>query len=128
MRAWTSVTLREMQAFLALCVMSGIVTVPSLHADPLMRTHLFSSVMPRDRFLAILQALHFNNNEDMPEDCPDRLFKLRPVIGHLLLKFATVYTPKQDISVDDSLFKFYGRLHFRMYNPRKRARFGRNPA
>ena len=128
MRAWTSVTLREMQAFLALCIMTGIVTVPSLHAywstDPLMRTYLFSSVMPRDRFLAILQALHFHNNEDMAKDCPDRLFKLRPVIDHLLLKFDTIYTPDRDISVDDSLFKFYGRLHFKTYNPRKRARFG----
>ena len=69
--------------------------------------------MPRDRLLAIFQALHLNDNAARPEDCPDRLYKLRPVIDHLLVRFAEVYTPERDISVDDFLFKFYGRLRFR---------------
>ena len=62
--------------------------------------------MPRDHLLAILQALNFNNNQDMPDDSPDWLFKLSPVIDQLSVRFAEVFTPQQDISVDDFLFKF----------------------
>ncbi|XP_022099413.1 piggyBac transposable element-derived protein 4-like [Acanthaster planci] len=128
MRSWTDVNTRELRAFLGLCIMMGITKHPTIHSywstDPLLKMSLFPSIMPRDRFLAILQALHFNDNSAMPEDCPDRLFKLRPVIDYLLEKFSNVYTPQRDISVDDSLLKFYGCLRFTTYNPRKRARFG----
>ena len=128
MRSWTDLNIRELKAFLGLCIMTGIAKHPTLHSfwstDPLLKMSLFPSVMPRDRFLAILQSLHFNDNTAMPDDCTDRLFKVRPVVDHLAQKFATVYVPQRDISVDDSLLKFYGRLRFATYNPRKRARFG----
>ncbi|XP_022095908.1 piggyBac transposable element-derived protein 4-like [Acanthaster planci] len=130
MRSWTDVNSRELKAFLGLYIMMGITKHPTLHSywstDPLLKANLFPSVMPRDRFLAILQALHFNDNSAMPEDCPDRLFKLRPVIDHLLERFSTAYIPQRDIAVDDSSLKFFGCLRFGTYNPRnrKKARFG----
>ena len=77
MRAWTVVNTRELTAFLGLCMMTGITKHPTLHSywstNPLLKTSLFPSIMPRDRLLAILQALHLKINSAMPEDNDDRL-------------------------------------------------------
>ena len=55
---------------------------------------------------------------------PDKLFKLRPLIDHLFEKFQEVYTPTRNISIDESLLLWKGRLSFKQYIPLKRARFG----
>ncbi|GFX69365.1 piggyBac transposable element-derived protein 4 [Trichonephila clavipes] len=39
-------------------------------------------------------------------------------------KFKSVYVPKPDISVDESLIAYKGRLSWKQYIPQKRARFG----
>ncbi|XP_072000375.1 vomeronasal type-2 receptor 26-like [Engystomops pustulosus] len=54
----------------------------------------------------------------------DRLFKIRPVLTFLEEKFSAVYTPQREISVDESLMSFKGRVKFRQYLPNKRARYG----
>lgn len=38
--------------------------------------------------------------------------------------FRNVYSPGRNLSVDESLVSFKGRLHFRQYIKTKRARFG----
>ena len=88
----------------------------------MMLSPFFGNTMPRDRFLQLLKNLHFNDND--ANDGTDRLFKLRPVIDTLTENFKTVYVPSQDVTTDESLWKFKGRLKFKQYNPSKRARFG----
>ncbi|XP_042894239.1 piggyBac transposable element-derived protein 4-like [Penaeus japonicus] len=78
--------------------------------------------MPRDRFDQIASALHFSRNDF--QDGSNRLWKLGPVIELLQKNCQPVYTPPQWIAVDESLWKFRGRLKFVTYNPTKRARFG----
>lgn len=41
---------------------------------------LVSSVLNRKQFLDILSCLHLNNNKMRPNDCVDKLFKLRPFL------------------------------------------------
>ncbi len=78
--------------------------------------------MPTDRYRDILGNTHFNRNEN--DDQIDRLYKLRPVINALNETFQAKYIPTQDISTDESLMRFHGRIGFKQYNPTKRARFG----
>lgn len=42
----------------------------------------------------------------------------------LLPRFTTVYSPSQNLSVDETLIKFKGRVQFRQFLPLKRSRFG----
>ncbi|XP_042866646.1 piggyBac transposable element-derived protein 4-like [Penaeus japonicus] len=116
----------EFQVWIALKIMMGISPKPrqtqywskdDLHEAPFLPKH-----MPRDRFDHISSALHFSSNE--LQDGSIRLWKLGPIIEHLKKNCPSVYTPPQWITVNESLWKFRGRLKFVTYNPTKRARFG----
>ena len=75
-----------------------------------------------------MKFLHFNNNNDLNYDVNDenrdRLHKVRPLIELIRGGCKNVYCPGQNLSVDESLVLFKGRLHFKQYIRTKRARFG----
>lgn len=123
---WKDVSKEEMQSLFALMILMGIVRKPSLEdfwdTDELIETPKFATVMPRDRFFAIYQSLHFCDSETADEE--DRLHKIRQVVELLNTNFREVMTPEKDVSTDESLLKFKGRLSWRQFNPSKRARFG----
>ena len=117
-----------MWKFLSLLFLTGIIKKPTLSSywstDPLLATPFFSSVMSRGRFYSILCWFHFNNNATRPEDCTDRLYKVRPVYDMLIEKFKTVYTPGEHLSLDEGMLKWRGRLLFKVYNPQKPEKYG----
>ena len=39
-------------------------------------------------------------------------------------KFQEVYVPSQNVAIDEQLLLYKGNLHFKMYIPMKRSRFG----
>lgn len=69
--------------------------------------------MARDRFLNILMTLHFSDNDQQPKG--DRLFKIRKLHDYLRDKFKQLYVPNQNVSIDESLLLFEGRLSFKQY-------------
>ena len=125
---WLEVTISEMWKLLSLLFLTGIIKKPTLSSywstDPLLATPFFSSFMSRDRFYSILRYFHFNNNATRPEDCTDRLYKVRPVYGMLIEKFKTVYTPGEHLPLDKGMLKWCGRLLFKVYNPQKPEKYG----
>ena len=124
---WTPVDLPEMERFLGLCFLMGLIKKNDINSywstDPLLKTPIYGQVMSRDRFLLILKFLHLVDNNNKPADA-DRLFKLEPLLQHMAAKFQQIYVPGQKVSVDESLLLYKGRLHFRQYIPLKRSRFG----
>jgi hypothetical protein len=130
-REWRETNAAEMEQFLGLVFLMGIIKKPSVDmywsTDPIYATPLFSCVMTRTRFRLLLRFFHFNDNSTAPnpnDPARDRLYKIRPLIDHLFEMFQSVYIPEARISVDESLLLWKGRLIFRQYIPLKRARFG----
>ena len=125
---WTPVTIPEMKKFIGTLLLMGIVYKPDLHmhwsTDIYYLTPAFSKIMKRDRFYLILKFLHFNNNEIVDPENPDWLQKVRPLIELLRERFRKVYSPGNNLSVDESLVLYKGRLKFKQYIKTKRARFG----
>jgi hypothetical protein len=81
--------------------------------------------MTRERLEIICKFLHFSDNETVSNfEGPEKLFKVFPVIFHLNNKFQELYLPSQDISIDESLTLWKGRLSFRQYLPLKASKFG----
>ena len=77
--------------------------------------------MSQDRFNLVWRYLHLTDNEAQvpaPEN-PDRLQKVRWIFDYLNSKFRTMYTSYRDMTIDDSMVKFKGRLQFRQYMPAK---------
>uniref|UniRef100_A0A673MY08 PiggyBac transposable element-derived protein 4-like n=1 Tax=Sinocyclocheilus rhinocerous TaxID=307959 RepID=A0A673MY08_9TELE len=119
--AWKPVTVSEMKVFLGLFFLTGIIHKPELDmywsTDEMLATPYFSKVMSRNRFEIIWRFLHFNDNTARPANDTDRLYKVRPVLDHLVSKFREMYQPNTNICIDEGMPR--GRLAFRVYNPQK---------
>uniref|UniRef100_A0A803K9B9 PiggyBac transposable element-derived protein domain-containing protein n=1 Tax=Xenopus tropicalis TaxID=8364 RepID=A0A803K9B9_XENTR len=114
-QAWYPTNINEIKRFLALTLAMGLVERNSL-----------ASYWDTNTVL-LLRFLHFNDNTTAVapnEPGYDRLYKLRPLIDSLSQRFAEVYTPSQNVCVDESLLLFKGRLKFCQYIPSKRSRYG----
>ena len=79
--------------------------------------------MQRDRFELILKFWHFSNNEEN-HDAGDRLSKLRTICDKLIANFQDAYTMEPDVSIDESMVLWRGRLKFRQFIPGKRHKYG----
>ena len=125
-RQWVPVTVPEMKVFLSLSLLMGIIVKPEIDQywsrNALLYTPIFSSSISRDRWMLIMEFLHFADNSQPQHN--DKLAKIRPLITFMNNRFQEVYVPDQNISIDEELIAWRGRLQFRQYIPSKRARFG----
>ena len=129
-RNWKDVNNDEMRQFIALQVLTGIVKKPEISqywsTDAFLRSPIFNEVMPRNRFQSITEFLHFNDNSkyDIHDTTRDRLYKVKPLVEYLVGKFKAAYTPDKNLSIDEQLLLWKGRLGFKQYIPNKGSRFG----
>nr|XP_004207578.2 piggyBac transposable element-derived protein 4-like [Hydra vulgaris] len=129
---WEETNVAEIKTFIAVILLIGVIYKAKLSMywskDVLYNTPIFSEVNSRNRFNILLRFFHFNNNEDENYDATnenrDRLHKVQPVINILRNRFKIVYKPGKNLSVDESLVLYKGRLHFCQYIITKRACFG----
>lgn len=70
-------------------------------------------------------CLHFapNPKENEPEP-EDRLYKVRFVVDHFNNKMTEIYSPGKELSLDESMVLWRGRLFFRQYILGKRHKYG----
>ncbi|KAL7637887.1 UNVERIFIED_CONTAM: hypothetical protein RMT77_011499 [Armadillidium vulgare] len=129
--SWYEVTIEEMRKFLGLYILMGIVHKPTINSywstDRYLSTPAFPSVMKRDRFCNILSFLHFEDVSeviDFSNEAERRLRKLNPLLRMLDEAIEKKYYPSQNLSLDESLLLWKGRLIFRQYIKSKRSRFG----
>ena len=113
---WTPVQRNEMVRFLTLCLLMGIVHKPRIRdywsIDSLLETPIFPKYMARNRFQAILKFLHLNDQSEFPprknddgsdNEHYDSLYKIRPFFDSLMLNSKTVYTPRVNIAIDETM-------------------------
>ena len=123
-------TKEEMKAFIALNIAMGLASKPAEEEywSTYWLTALeFSSVMPRNRYQLLKSFIHFNNNEERPrKDDPgyNPLFKIQPLIDICHPTYLTAYAPRKELSVDESMIRFKGRIAFRQYMPKKPTKWG----
>ena len=83
--------------------------------------------MSSRRFELILRFLHLNDSEVQPsrgQQGFDKLYKLRPLLELLVKNYKDCYTPSQNLSIDESMISFKGRLSFLQYLPKKPHKWG----
>lgn len=128
---WSDVSVSEMKAFLALHLSMGLVEKAEIEdywgTFWLTQTPGFGNVMSRNRFEIILSFFHFVNNNDYVrpgEPGHDKLFKVRPIMDLIIPKFAAVYSPLKELSLDEMTIAFKGRSTLKYYSPNKPDKYG----
>ncbi|CAK1582148.1 unnamed protein product [Parnassius mnemosyne] len=121
---WKDVTREELWTFFGLLLHTGTIRLNRL--SDYWKTHwlfklpCFSRYMPRNRFMLILRCLHFSS--DSNEE--DRLVPIRPIMNHFNETMKRIYSPGKQLSLDESMVLWRGRLIFRQYIKNKRHKYG----
>ena len=122
---------QELRRFFALVIIMGMIDYPQIEdywfTSWPFATSTFSSVMSRDRFSLILRFLHLNDNsgyKQKGEAGYDAIYKIRPFLTELLQRFEMMYTPEKELSLDEAMIRFKGRLSFIQYMPKKPTKWG----
>jgi len=117
-------TLEEM-CFFALSLLMTCNKKLALHeywsTDKYLRSSIFSEIMTRDRYLWILQMIHFTRQQESADDC---LYKISDIINMLRKSFCDTFYLYEKVCIDESLMLYKSRLSFKQYIPSKRNRFG----
>ncbi|XP_060562864.1 piggyBac transposable element-derived protein 4-like [Ruditapes philippinarum] len=128
---WEEVTVHEMRAFLGINILMGINQLPEAKmywsTDPLIGNTAVSKIMTINRFQQIMKYLHVSDRTTEPtRDQPgfDKLFKVRPVLDSLSDTFRRYFTLHREVSIDEAMVAFAGRLSYRQYMPAKPVKRG----
>ena len=124
---WKDVSVREQKKMVGLLLLMGQVRKDARDeywsTDKTIETPIFAKVLSRDRFRQVWNSWHFSNNDEADLRA-DRLQKINPLLDYFLPKFKEVYKPKRELSLDESIMPWRGRLCFKIYNASKLNKYG----
>lgn len=123
---WKDITLDEIKVFLGILFHMGTIRMNRINdywkKDYLFNLPTFSAFMSRNRFLLILRALHF---EEIDTQTPrTQMGKILPLVNFFNNRMQVIYYPDRELSIDESMVLWRGRLKFRQYIKGKRHKFG----
>ncbi|XP_069363497.1 piggyBac transposable element-derived protein 4-like [Maniola hyperantus] len=125
LRQWTDTTITEMRKFVGMLLYMGLTKLPTIAhywmLDPLYNLPLFRQIMSRKRFQLLLRYLHFSENDDASTS---RLHKIQPILDRFNNIMADLYYPEANLSIDESMVLWRGRLVFRQYIKNKKHKYG----
>lgn len=121
------VSIEELKIFFGILLLTGYHSLPrerlywSLDED--CKVSIFAKSMSRNRFLEIKKYLHFCDNTAAAETS-DKMFKVRSLADILIKKFLQWGVFHQDLSIDESMVKYFGRHPAKQFIRGKPVRFG----
>lgn len=122
---WKPLTVPELKTWLGLILHMGTIRLSRVNdywkTDPLFDLSIFRKTMTRDRFLLILRCIHFSDNKRQSDD---RLKKVNILLDWFNNQMLRLYYPGKDLSLDEGMILWRGRLIFRQYIKGKRHRYG----
>ena len=75
--------------------------------DDDVRNNAIAKALPRNTFDKWLKFLHLANNDTLQQG--DRYAKVSPLIDMLNARYVSMFPVKREISVDETMVKFFGR-------------------
>lgn len=125
-KEWEGCNTALMKAYLGILVHMGLSQFPRLVYHWKSSAHFSCSfcpnVMKRNKFFIMHKFFHITDNSRANND--DRLFKIRPLLELLVTKFQSFYVLNKELSIDERIVKYTGRLSFRQYIPNKPVKLG----
>ena len=120
-----------MKAFLAILILVDLDDMGTFRVhwttDPLLEKPGFRRIMSRNRFQMILRFLHVvDNSQQVPrgQQGYDRQFKIRNMIEKLVIAWNTCFQMEKELSVDECMVAFKGRVSMLQYMKSKPTKWG----
>ena len=127
LRRWLPVTVSEVRQYIAIFLYQGVLWKPTYEmyytTNPLFASAGIKWLLSYNKFKLMDKFIHFVDSSTLPNRYPV-LSKISTVWDYLTKKFQEVYTPTQNISIDESLLLCKGRLSWKQCICSKCARFG----
>lgn len=127
---WFETSPTEISAMLAMQISMGICAKPTIaeywNGFWLTKTDM-SSIMTRNRYQLLQTFLHMCNNTERIERGAvghNPLFKIQALLDLTEPLYQRYFQPARDISIDESMIKFKGRISFKQYMPAKPTKWG----
>lgn len=117
----------DLKKFIGILILSGYHKLPrealywSLDED--VGVELVSNAMSRNKFREIKRNLHLVNNDEAPSS-RDKMFKVRYLSNALMKKFLQWGVFHENISIDESMVKYFGHHPAKQFIRGKPVRFG----
>ena len=119
---WTDISAAEMMKFLAVTIQMGIDKRPSVKkywsVKEQYHTPWFNSVFARERF----ELLYHSMLHAAPVSA-EKTQKILPFLKKLVQNFQEVFYPFRNVSIDEMVVGFKGRVKYIQYNPTKPSKF-----
>ena len=130
-RHWYPTTPDEIKAYIGGQIVMGILPVPNLdmywYKDKLFHASQLEEKFSRNRYEAIQRNLHVaDTTQNPPRGQPghDKLAHVRPVLEIVKHNSFQEYKPHMEVSIDEAMIGFSGRLGFKQYVPLKPTKRG----
>lgn len=125
---WKEVDVSELKTFLGLLMHTGTIRLNRLQdywkTNRLFNLPIFRECMSRDRFLLILRCLHFSSeNENNRQTPPSRWEKVNFIVDSFNNKMSQIYYPRKELSLDEAMVLWRGRLVLRQDIKGKRHKY-----
>ena len=118
--------LAEEEAFIGLMVLAGAFKAQHRPTCELWSTMegqpVFRATMSEQRFKQIKGSLRFD--DPLRRDTTDRLAPIRFIFNLVTNSFKDYVEASENVTIDEQLLEFHGRVHFRQYISSKPGRFG----
>ena len=82
------------------------------------------ALMTRDAFLAMDRYFHGFNQRAIPRGNQYRLIAVRSVMEYLQDRCRSLVVPGENLSLDEGMMAYKGRLSIKVYNPKKPKKYG----
>ena len=116
----------ELKLFLAVLLLSGYIPYPrrsmywEMSSDS--RNTIVASLFTRNRFLDVLQYLHLADNNNLNPS--DKFSKVNPLFKMIDESCLQNFISEKNVSIDESMVPYYGRLGCKQYIQNKPVKFG----
>lgn len=126
-RRWQKPDLSSMKCYFGILLYMGIVQKPTIghywRTSQLFGSKGISQLMSEEHWQDINSNLYFID-EEVKSDESDPLYKIQPLIKHIISVSQEYYSPEKNLTIDESMIRFRGRSKFKVYMPLKPIRFG----
>ncbi|KAJ8928034.1 hypothetical protein NQ314_019445 [Rhamnusium bicolor] len=115
----------EIRSLFGLHIAAGCLKFPKVRLfwDKTLCINLFRDTMSRDRFFQLRTNLHCVNNLEIPQNCNDKLYKVRPLYDAIRDRCLQLDL-EENLCIDEQIVPFRGQLSIKQYIKNKPTPLG----